>query len=131
LGFSLQTFDDGGQFVLAKNYKRKGKAKKKQKTEDPGQLKTSGVLPSGERFQDIVELKQILATSKREAVIRNIVRRTLSYALCRKLEVFDLPAVDTITDQMVETNGTWRDLFFAVVTSLPFREAILSEQTES
>jgi hypothetical protein len=131
LGFSLQTFDDGGQFVLAKNYKRKGKPKKKQKTEDPGQLKTSGVLPSGERFQDIVELKQILATSKREAVIRNIVRRTLSYALCRKLEVFDLPAVDTITDQMVETNGTWRDLFFAVVTSLPFREAILSEQTES
>ena len=130
LGFSLQTFDKSGQYVLAKNYNPKRKGKTKEETEAPERLDTSGILPSGTRFANINELKEILASNKRDEVIRNLVRRTMAYALCRKLEVFDLPTVDTITIQMIETNGTWRDLFFAIVTSLPFREAILSEQFE-
>lgn len=129
LGFALQTFDDNGAFILASNYqvKRRGK-KKQQKPEDAGQLDTSGRLPSGERFQDAAELKKILATSQRGAVIRNIVKRTMAYALCRKLELFDRPTVDTITQRMIDTNGTWSDLFHAIATSLPFRKTVSPER---
>jgi hypothetical protein len=51
----------------------------------------------------------------------------MSYALCRKLEIFDRPTVEDITQQMIETEGTWHDLFHAIVGSVPFQETILSE----
>ncbi|MFK8115653.1 MAG: DUF1592 domain-containing protein [Rubripirellula sp.] len=129
LGFSLQAFDDNGQYRLAENYKpKKRKSAKESTLEDPKKIDTSGQLPSGERFQNAEELKQVLTTSQREAVIRNMVRRTLSYAVCRKLELFDQPTIETITQRMIETNGTWRDLFHEIAISLPFRQTLLSEQ---
>ena len=86
---------------------------------------TSGQLPSGERFDDFPELKQILVTSQRKRVIRNIVERMLSYALCRKLELIDRPTVDTITEKLYKSNGTYRDLVFEIALSLPFRETVI------
>ena len=99
---------------------------KKDLSGDGENVDTSGRLPSGESFDGIEELKQILTTSQREAVIRNIVERTLSYALCRKLKVHDQPIVKSITKRMLETDGTWRELFHAVATSVSFRETIIS-----
>lgn len=130
LGFSLQLFDERGQYRLAKNYRAKG-SKNKQSISDPAVFDTSGQLPSGEAFADVNELKKILSNQQRKAVIRNMVRRTLAYALCRRLEVFDQPTVDRISDQMMKDSatgqtGTWRDLFHAIVTSIPFRQTILS-----
>jgi len=75
--------------------------------------------------EDFAGLKQILVTSQSESVIRNIVERTLSYALCRKLEVFDRPTVDKIVDQLVASNGTYRDLVHQVATSLPFQQTVI------
>ena len=80
---------------------------------------------TGERFEGAEGLKKVLTTSRRSLVIRNMVARTMSYALCRKLTIYDRPTVDTITQQMEATNGTWRDLFHAVASSVPFRETIL------
>ena len=88
---------------------------------------TSGQLPTGEKFEDYPGLKQILVTSQKKRVIRNIVERTLSYALCRNLELFDLPTVDKITNKLYESNGTYRDLVFEIAMSLPFRETIIEE----
>ena len=127
LGFALQTFDSNGQYMLASNYKKTGKQKKAGKSVDPSQIDTTGKLPSGQTFADIAELKQALLTSEHEAVIRNIVQRTMAYALCRKLELFDRPTVDEITRKMNTDGATWRDLFHAIAGSLPFRETILSK----
>ena len=127
LGFALQTFDSNGQYVLAKNYRLSGKQKKAGKKADPSQIDTAGKLPSGQTFADIKELKQALLTSEREAVIRNIVQRTMAYALCRKLELFDRPTVDEVTRKMNNDKSTWRDLFHEIAGSLPFQETILSK----
>ncbi len=91
-------------------------------------IDTSGQLPSGEKFDDYQGLKQILVTSQRKRVIRNVVERTLSYALCRKLELFDRPTVDAITEKLHKSNGTYRDLVFEIAMSLPFRETIIEER---
>ncbi len=107
LGFALQAYSDDGSFKPSK------------------QIDTSGKMPTGETFQDYAELKAILLTHQREAIIRNAVERTMSYALCRKLELHDQPTVKAIAQTIHETDGTWRDLFLEVVNSLPFQETMI------
>ena len=106
LGFALQRYD-------GPNYKQNA------------DVDTTGRLPTGESFDDFSGLKQILVTTQREPVIRNIVERTLSYALCRKLEVFDRPTVDKIVSELVASDGTYRDLVHQVATSLPFQQTVI------
>lgn len=106
LGFALQRYD-------GPNYKHNAN------------VDTTGQLPTGESFEDFAGLKRILVTSQSESVIRNIVKRTLSYALCRKLEVFDRSAVDKIVKELIATNGTYRDLVHQVATSLPFQKTVI------
>ncbi len=125
-GFAMQAYDEAGAFVLAQGYQ--SKKKKGQQKYSGGEFDTSGKLPTGEAFKDFEELKKILMSSQREAVIRNIVQRTLAYALCRKLEIYDRPTVEEITQQINKSNGTWRDLVKAVSNSLPFRQTILESK---
>ena len=124
LGFGLEGFNGGGAYIL-KNYKpTKKEIKKGTAPKNVGSIDVSGQFPSGEKFNGIVELKKILTTSKRKQVIRNIVKRTMAYALCRKLKVHDQPTVESIVKKMDETNGTWQDLFVAIAMSPQFRETI-------
>jgi len=88
---------------------------------------TSGQLPSGEKFEDFAGLKKLLLTTRREQIIRNIVERTLSYALCRKLQLHDRPTVDQIVKRLSDSEGTWRDLVREITVSLPFRETAFRE----
>ena len=76
------------------------------------------------------DLKQILVTSQREAVIRNVVVQLLSYALCRKLEFYDQPVVEEITQEMLKSDGTYRQLIHAIVNSLPFRQIVASGESQ-
>jgi len=124
LGFALQMYDDEGSYKLALDYKPP--RRRAGHDDDPDRIDTSGQLPSGEVFRDFDELKSILLGSKRRDIIQNAVERTLAYALCRKLEAFDRPTIDAITEKIDESNGTWRDLFVEVSQSLPFRETFIA-----
>ena len=124
LGFALQGYSSNGQFLKHANYKP---PKKNDKSADAvAEIDTSGRLPTGETFQDINDLKQILITGQRRAVVRNIVERTAAYALCRKLTIYDQPVLDSITEKMLAADGTWQELFFAVTDSMLFRETVVS-----
>lgn len=128
LGFALEGYDSNGQFLRAtdrpkvKSKKQKGQKKAKEPNKP---IDTSGKLPSGETFENFAELKAILLTRKREPIVRNIVERTLAYALCRKLERNDQPVVDAITRNLCENEGTWQNLFQQIANSLPFRQTII------
>ncbi len=125
LGFAMQKYDKDGAYMAADGYK----PPRKKKTKTPiGSLDTSGQLPSGEKFSNFSELKTILSTEKREVIIRNIVEQTLAYALCRKLEIYDRPTVETIVAELEANNGTFRDLIHQIANSLPFREASFKNQ---
>ena len=125
LGFALQEFDDDGAFKLAANYKMPRKTSDHDEPID--EIDTSGTMPTGESFANFRELKDILLTSKREDIIRNIVEQVLAYALCRKLEVYDRSTVDAITKAIDQSDGSWEDLFLEVALSLPFQETRLPE----
>ncbi len=95
--------------------------------QDNPKIDTSGKLPSGETFEDFAGLKQILVTSQKKRVIRNIVERTLSYALCRKLGLHDRPTLNRMVDELVANEGTYRDMVLKIATSLPFQKAAFRE----
>ena len=134
LGFALEAYDEKGAYLLASNYQsqqlKKTKVSKSDSTPtDALSIDTSGRLPTGERFDNLDDLKKILTTSQREAVIRNIVTQMLSYAICRKSEFYDQPTINDITRKMLQTNGTFRQLIHEIVSSLPFQEIELSGET--
>ncbi|MDX1928162.1 MAG: DUF1592 domain-containing protein [Pirellulaceae bacterium] len=107
LGFVLESYDPNGALM-----------------QNLGSIDTSGNLPSGEAFANVDELKRIFVSSQSETVVRNVVVQLLSYALCRKLEFYDQPVVDEITQLMLKSQGTYRQLIHAIVNSLPFRETV-------
>ncbi len=129
LGFGLQGYDARGAYRLGGKAAQTRKRKKKKggtlSAAELQKIDTSGQLPSGETFANFQELKQLLVTTQREKVVRNIVRRMLSYALCRKLETYDRPTVDKIVTNLSKTNGSYRDLIHEIANSLPFRQTVI------
>ena len=128
LGFATQGYDDRGNFILATHDSspdEKGHFQDKK----GNWVDTSGVMPNGQTFSGFQELKGILKTSYRRQIIRNIVERTLSYALCRKLQLYDRPTVDGMVDALDSKNGTYRELIRLIVNSLPFRETFVKGES--
>ena len=76
------------------------------------------------------ELKHVLLTEHREDLTRNIVKRMMSYALCRKLDLHDKPTVESIVKKMLNEDGTYQNLIFEIVTSMSFKE-IYNEKEEA
>tara|TARA_R110000850_G_scaffold148195_4_gene270415 strand:+ start:241 stop:2136 length:1896 start_codon:yes stop_codon:yes gene_type:complete len=130
LGFAFEGYNDKGAYLLSSNKSPLPKGMQ-SKDKTPAKIDTSGQLTTGESFQNFEELKALLLTTRREDIVRNAVEQTLSYALCRKLESHDGPAVESITTTLLESDGTWQDLFTGVANSLPFRETIFSSDSES
>jgi cytochrome c553 len=127
IGFAFDVFNESGGYRLAPNVgdQKVGKAGAK-KIQTPGTMPvvdTSGVLPSGERFKDFGEFKRLLNTKLWPRVVENLVRQTLSYALCRPLQATDEPVVAELTTRLAKPGATWGDLMLGVANSGPFREA--------
>ena len=142
LGFAMQAYDSTGAYNPTGLNPTKGKNRKQKKNKvkedehalvDPPLLDTSGRLPGGQSFENFRELKQILLTSQRRRIIENIVKRTLSYALARELNVHDMPTVDEISSELDRhgnlelREGSYHDLINLVVNSLPFTHAQTSQ----
>ncbi len=142
LGFAMQAYDATGAYNPTGLPITKGKIRKQKKNKvkedehalvDPPLLDTSGRLPGGQSFDDFRELKKIFLTSQRRRIIENIVKRTLSYALARELNVHDMPTVDEISSELDRhgnldlREGSYHDLIHLVVNSLPFTHAQTSQ----
>ncbi|MBM3787682.1 MAG: DUF1592 domain-containing protein [Acidobacteria bacterium] len=80
----------------------------------------SGALPDGRTFQSPAQLKEILKSEK-EAYLRGVAERLLTYALGRGLERFDRPAVARIVAAMPVAEYKFSALVMGVVRSLPFQ----------
>ncbi|MDG2222857.1 MAG: DUF1592 domain-containing protein [Rubripirellula sp.] len=128
LGFALQQYDAGGGFRRSPKYasmKQKTRSRNRnQQSLEPDDLDTSGRLPSGETFQNFVELKTLLVTTEKQRILRNVVQRFLCYALCRKLEPADRITVDAIIRKVSQGDATFGTLIHAVVDSLPFQQTV-------
>lgn len=112
IGFALESFDPIGS-VRHHYHNSDG--------EPINKLDTTGTLPSGEPFADIVELKQLLLKQKNK-VAKCLTQKMLTYALGRELGFQDRPAVESIVDELAERGNGLSDLVEIVVTSDKFND---------
>jgi hypothetical protein len=103
-GFGLENFDPIGRW----------------RTEVAGKpVDSGGKLTTGETFSTPAELKTVLL-KKQDLVMRNLVERTLAYALGRGLEFYDEPTVQQITTKLLANDCRAEMLILEVAQSYPF-----------
>ncbi len=105
IGFGMENFDLLGRW---------------RDTEDKLPIDSSGVMPTGEKFNGPAELKQILLGRKGEFA-RHITTKMMGYALGRSLEDRDDAAIEKIVASLDHDGFRARTLIKEIVLSTPFR----------
>ncbi len=103
LGFALEGFDGIGRWRAA---------------DGDVPLDTSATLPDGTAFDGPAELRALLA-ERREAFVRTVAARMLTYALGRGLEAHDQPAVRRMVREAAP-EYRWSSLVAGIARSAPF-----------
>jgi hypothetical protein len=105
LGFGLENFDPLGRW----------------RTEAAGKpVDSTGVLPTGEKFQGPAELKKLLLEQRRSEFLRNLSRKALGYALGREVRRVDLRVVEDCVRALEEGDFRSSRLLETIVLSVPF-----------
>jgi hypothetical protein len=107
IGLALENFNALGQW---------------RDQEDGKEIDSAGKLVTGENFSNVMELKTILAGSRKQDFYRCLTEKMLTYALGRGVEYYDAPTVDTIMTQVPKDGGGMKDLIYAVIESVPFQK---------
>jgi hypothetical protein len=74
----------------------------------------------GSRFEGPAGLRSVLL-DRREQFVTNVAEKLLRYALGRRLEAYDQPAVRRIVREAAAQNYRWSALIRGIVTSVPFQ----------
>jgi hypothetical protein len=93
-----------------------------RQTERKQSIDTSGKLITGETFNNVRELKQILATKHRLDFYRCFTEKFLTYAVGRGMEHYDVETVDKIVERLDKENGRFSVLLTGVIESAPFQK---------
>ena len=126
-GFALENFDVFGAWrdkyrALAEGEKAPGVGKNGQRFAfrylQP--VDGSGALPDGRRFQDIRELKRLLASDERQ-VARNLVSQLIVFATGAPVQFSDRPKIERILDRAAKEGYGVRSLVENIVASDVFR----------
>jgi len=106
MGFALENFDWMGRW--------------REKEKNGQALDVSGELPSGEKFNGPVELRQALLNRK-DDFLRHLTGKLLGYALGRSLQDGDSCTIQHMVDNLARDNYRARTLLRDIVLSVPFR----------
>ena len=106
IGFALENFDAIGRW---------------RETDAGAPIDASGELPGGVRFNGPGELKQVFTTVLKDAFVKTVVEKLLTYALGRGLEYYDKPTVRAIARDGEASDYRLADLIVAVTKSMPFQ----------
>jgi len=105
-------------------------------TERSQAIEPAGRLISGESFQNVRELKHILATNHRLEFYRCLTEKMLTYATGRGMEYYDTETVDQIVQRLDAEDGRFSALLTGIIESAPFQKerrqanATLSDASE-
>ena len=105
LGFALENFDAVGRW----------------RTEDGGgPIDALSTLVDGTPIEGVAGMRALLL-SHREDFVRTFTEKLMTYALGRRVEYYDSPAIRTILREARATDDSWSSIIVAVVKSLPFQ----------
>jgi mono/diheme cytochrome c family protein len=106
LGFALENYDAVGAWRVI--------------DETRTRIDATATLPDGTTFQGPSGLRQILL-SRRQQFVETVSEKLLTYALGRKLEYYDAPAVRQVTRAAAGVDYRWSSVILEIVKSLPFQ----------
>ena len=106
IGFALENYDAIGRW-------------RDMDGETP--IDPSGSLPGGVTFEGPAELKHVFGTVFRDAFVRTVTEKLLTYALGRGLEYYDRTAVRQIAREAKESQFRLADMVVSVTKSMPFQ----------
>jgi hypothetical protein len=106
IGFGLENYDAIGAW---------------RTKEGDFQVDSSGQLAGGEEFHGAADLKTILLKEKKEAFVRCLSEKMLTYALGRGLEYYDKCALDEISREVARNKYRFSSVVLGVVRSTPFQ----------
>ena len=106
IGFGLENFDWMGRW--------------RDNDADGKPVNATGELPSGEKFNGPVELRNALLAHK-EDFVRHVSEKVMGYALGRSLQDGDACTVQRIVQKLAANNYGARTLVEQIVLSVPFR----------
>lgn len=115
-GIALEDF--GADGLWREYIPRRDPLNSQQMLHRPTESETT--LPDGTQIQGLAELKAYLISEQREPFARALVRKMLTYALGRSLELTDEPAVEELTRDFVASDFELRRLVLEIVASKPF-----------
>lgn len=88
-GFSLESFDPVGRW--RSHYPRGNKGR-----EAASRVDASGELPSGETYEDFAGFKRVLASTRESLFTRHLIRKFISYAAGRSMELGDEHVIEEL-----------------------------------
>jgi hypothetical protein len=112
IGLGLENFDALGRF---------------RKEEHGKPIDAGGVLLTGEKFTNVAELKEILATSRRDDFYRCLSEKLLTYAIGRGVEYYDATTIDSLVERLKSHDGQLDELIMGIIESAPFQKRRGSE----
>jgi hypothetical protein len=77
-------------------------------------------LVDGTPIEGVAGMRALLL-SHREDFVRTFTEKLMTYALGRRVEYYDSPAIRTILREARATDDSWSSIIVAVVKSLPFQ----------
>ena len=108
LGLGLENYDPSGKWRTTYPNRRP--------------VKSDGAFPNGAAFNTPRAMKQILLKDYRDPIVRNFTERLLAYAIGRKLEPHDRPAVDRICAALAADGYKMNTLIRGIVASPQFQQ---------
>jgi Protein of unknown function (DUF1585)/Protein of unknown function (DUF1588) len=107
LGFALENFDAIGKW---------------RTTEGAGNtpIDSTGAMDDGTKFQGPAGLRKALS-SKPELFTTVVTEKLLTYALGRRLEYYDEPAIRKIVRDAAPNDYRWSSLISGIIHSTPFQ----------
>ena len=105
LGFAFENFNGVGAW---------------RDTDEKAPIDASGSLPNGTKFDGPAQFRGALLTH-REALLRTLTAKLLTYAVGRGAEYYDQPAVRQILRDAESGDFRWSSLILGVVKSAPFQ----------
>ncbi|MGB7326060.1 MAG: DUF1588 domain-containing protein, partial [Rubripirellula sp.] len=124
LGLALENYNAIGQFreMELGLPARRGREAEPDKAIDP-----TGVLMTGEKFNSVVELADVLANDRRDDFYRCLTEKMLVFALGRGLTFGDATTVDQIVANVRANDGGMQTLIESIIRSVPFTHQPKSE----
>jgi len=108
--------------LALENYNAIGLWRTDYRPESKAQVVSTSSLPDRTEIDGAAGLKRVILEQKQELFLRNLTRKTLAYALGRRLDATDEPAIESLLASLRENDLRFRHLLMATIKHQAFEQ---------